>query len=159
MNSVLDIPSASKLWVYQSPRAFTDQEMQIVSQELREFLKTWQSHGSDLKGYSEILKNQFIVLAVDESDQMATGCSIDSSVSVIKKIEQLLNLNLTDKGVVCYEYEGEIKSTHFTQVKALVDQGEIHPETVFYDASVVTYGDFLSRWEVSAKDSWLKRYF
>ena len=159
MSTLIDIPSTAKVWVYQSVRPFNEQEISIITSEMNEFLSSWQSHGSDLKGYFEVVQGQFIFLAVDESIHSATGCSIDSSVATIKKIEQLLGLNLTDKGVICYEHNGIIKSSHFTQVKSLIEKEEITPDTTFFDASVTNFEAFQTRWKVAAKDSWLNRYF
>lgn len=160
MSNTINVPAASKAWVYQSPKEFTPQELEIIANEMKTFIANWESHGAALKGYYEVLENRFILLTVDESSQMATGCSIDKSVGVIQTIEQKLNLNLTDKGVVVYEdANGKIQSSHFSLVKNLVSEGKLTPETTFYNASVATFGEFLSNWKIPAKDSWLSRYF
>jgi len=75
-------------------------------------------------------------------------------------LEQKFNLNLTDKGVVVYlDNNNTVQVTHFSKVKELVQEDAITPETTFYNASVATFGEFLSNWKIPAKDSWLNRYF
>ena len=160
MKTSISIPTDSKAWVYQSPREFTQDEILVIDQEMKKFIASWESHGSALKGYYEVLENRFILVTVDESAQMATGCSIDKSVGVVKVLEEKFNLNLTDKGVVVYvDSNDTIQAVHFSQVKGLVQDGEITPETTFYNAAVATFGEFMSNWKIPAKDSWLSRYF
>lgn len=160
MSVILSIPEESKAWVYQSPREFTPQESLIIDEEMKKFIASWESHGSPLRGYFQVLENRFVLVTVDESSQIATGCSIDKSVGMIQALEQKLNINLTDKGVVVYQKNnGEVKSTHFSQLKNLVTDGELTPETTFYNSSVSTFGEFQKNWKIPAKDSWLSRYF
>lgn len=160
MENTLNIPVESKVWIYQSPREFTVDELSTIDTEMKSFLATWESHGSTLQGHYQVLENRFIWIAVDEGVKAATGCSIDKSVGIIKKIEQALNLNLTDKGVVTYKSKlGDVVSSHFSLVKSLVEKGEITPETEFYNTSVATFGDFQSNWKIPAGHSWLSRYF
>jgi len=160
MSTTINIPAESKAWVYQSPREFTNTELSIIDEEMKKFIASWESHGSALRGYFQVLENRFILVTVDESSQMATGCSIDKSVSVIKILEQRFNLNLTDKGVVVYsDNDDVIHTAHFSQVKGLVEEGKLTPETTFYNSSVATFGEFNSNWKTSAKNSWLSRYF
>lgn len=160
MENTLTIPLESKVWIYQAPRAFTPEELNTIETEMSSFLAAWQSHGAALQGHYRVLENRFIWIAVDQGFKEATGCSIDKSVGAIKKIEQLLDLNLTDKGLVTYQsQQGEVVSSHFSRVKSLVDQGEITPSTLFYNTSVATFGDFQSKWKIPAGQSWLSRYF
>lgn len=154
-----EIPQAAKIWVYQSPTTFTDVQLAAIKTELESFIEHWASHGTALNGYYEIIENQFILIAVDETDQHATGCSIDKSVSVIKKIESITGLNLTDKALVGYRHNNQIKTTDFRAVKSLIESGELTPDTTIFNLTVATYNQLSTDLEIPAKDSWVKRYF
>lgn len=154
-----EIPQTAKVWIYQSPTAFTDAQVAAIKTELEAFIAQWASHGTALNGYYEIIENQFILIAVDETEQYATGCSIDKSVSVIKKIESLTGLNLTDKALVGYRHNNQIKTTDFRAIKNLIESGEITPETPIFNLTVTTYNQISTNLETPAKDSWVKRYF
>ena len=47
-----ELANDSRIWIYQSNREFTDDEVKDISLELKEFQKSWESHGkSVLSGY------------------------------------------------------------------------------------------------------------
>lgn len=159
MNISITVPSESKAWIFLSPRLFNDNEIALINTELEGFVKSWESHGTPLKGYYEIIDNRFILITVDESNQIATGCSIDKSVSIIKRLESLLKLNLTDRGLVAWENGSELETTSFNNIKPLVENGTLKPETIIYNNAISTFGELANNWKIAAKDSWLKRYF
>ena len=63
-----DLPSNSRVWIYQSDREFSDQEINFITEKAIEFIEQWTKHGFNLKGSFTIKYNQFLVLAVDEGD-------------------------------------------------------------------------------------------
>ena len=79
-----NLPDSSRVWVYQSNRAFTDSEVLELKEQLSQFQDGWEAHGKKLNSAIEIYYNQFLVIFVDESIQEATGCSIDKSVALMK---------------------------------------------------------------------------
>lgn len=159
MNATIEIPLDAKVWVYQSPTKFTDTQLSLINQELAQFVSSWEAHGTALKAYFEVLDQQFILLAVDEKNQIATGCSIDKSVGVIKKLEGLLGLTLTDKGLVAYETAEGIKTADFRILKEKVASGELTPTTNVFNLSVSSLAEFKENWKIEAQNSWVKRYF
>jgi hypothetical protein len=150
---------SSRVWIYQSSRPFTAEESAFVKSKLSNFIDGWKAHGTPLLGRYQLLEGLFIILMVDESQHGASGCSIDSSVAVIKVIEKELGVNLTDKSNVAYEIGSGIEMVNFKEIKNLVAQGVLSPETIVYDNSVSNYATFASSWRTQAKDTWLKRYF
>jgi hypothetical protein len=50
---------------------------------LQAFLENWAAHGTSLVSSYQLKYNRFIILAVDQDVQSATGCSIDASVEFI----------------------------------------------------------------------------
>ena len=92
-----NLPNNSRVWIYQSDREFTDKEIEFISAKAEEFINQWTRHGDDLKGSFTIKYNQFLVLAVDESFNNVSGCSIDSSVRFVQGLQSELQLDLMDK--------------------------------------------------------------
>lgn len=149
----------AKVWVYQSERLFAQEELVVLNAKLSEFVEGWKAHGAMLSGAFEIIENLFIVLMVDETQRTASGCSIDSSVATIRKLEQELNVNLTDKSSVAYQKGDEICMVNFRDIKRLVFDGLLTEDSVVYDNSVTNYASFITSWKTEAKNTWLKRYF
>jgi hypothetical protein len=77
------LPEESKIWIYQSNRKFSDAEFSEIETDLQAFLENW-AHTTSLVSSYQLKYNRFIILAVDQDVQTATGCSIDSSVEFIQ---------------------------------------------------------------------------
>ena len=80
----------SRVWVYQASRIFSLQEALEIEELLNEFTAQWKSHGTPVKGAAYLFFGQFIVLIADETATGVSGCSTDSSVRMIKDIEQTI---------------------------------------------------------------------
>ena len=75
-----NLPNNSRVWIYQSDREFNNKEVELIKEESEDFINQWTRHGDDLKGSFTIKYNHFLVLAVDESYNNISGCSIDLSL-------------------------------------------------------------------------------
>jgi len=158
----LKLPDSAKVWVYQANRKLTVDEKQMAHQQLSTFVQSWQSHGQALKADFTILYDYFIILGVDESMHGASGCSIDSSVKVIKEIEQSLGLTLLDKSQIAYtlsKEEVQIHTMDFRDVKRAILSSDIKKDTYIFNNQVTTFKELKASWLVEASQSWLGRFF
>jgi chemotaxis regulatin CheY-phosphate phosphatase CheZ len=89
-----NLPEDSKIWIYQSNRKFSDAEFSEIETEVKSFLESWEAHSVSLESSYQMKYNRFIILAVNQEVQAATGCSIDKSVMFIQKLEQKYNVDL-----------------------------------------------------------------
>jgi hypothetical protein len=96
------MPADAKVWVYQSDRPFTDEELHRLEGQLREFADEWVSHSIQLRSFGAVYLKQFIVLMVDEGLSGASGCSIDRSVYFLKLVEQNYGVQLFDRATFAY---------------------------------------------------------
>lgn len=149
----------SKVWIYQSNRAFTDSEAEEIQQKLDAFTAQWKAHGHQLKAKAEIPYNFFIVLIVDQDDAMATGCSIDASVKVIKEIEQTYNVDLFDRFNMAYKLEGQVVVNTKEDFETLITIKKITPQTIVFNNLVQTLAEYEQKWEVPLAHSWHKTIF
>lgn len=160
MQTSLILPLEAKVWIYQSNKNLSLNEIDAINDKMDLFLSTWQSHGSDLIGKYEVVHNRFLVLSADESSQEATGCSIDKSVSLIKQLEAELDITLTDKSQVAYvNSNGGIDTVDFRSIKELIQKGDFNAETIIFDSSISTFNEYKEKWRIPAGNSWLSRYF
>jgi len=159
MSIINEMPDHSRIWVYQGNRTFSDQEKEFITSQLEQFTGQWAAHGRQLTATFSIEKDQFIVLAVDESQHQASGCSIDASVHVIQHIEQQTGLTLLDRSAVAYLTDDQVNVKPFTQIKQAVVDGEIKQDTIIFNNAVQNAAEWKQSWKQHAVDSWLKRYF
>ncbi len=154
-----EMSSTARVWIYQSDRQFTEAESRQVAQACEAFLNQWAAHGSPLKSSFTLVHDKFLVIAVDESFNAASGCSIDASVGLVKQLEKDFQVNFFDRTKVAFLLQGEIFQTSMNDLKELVGQGKIKPDTVTFNNLVQTVGQFEGEWQVPAGQTWLKRYF
>ncbi len=153
------MPLESKVWIYQSNRKFSDDELVTLNTRLNDFISTWQAHGVTLDAAFDIKYKRFIVLAVDQQKQVATGCSIDKSVHFIQELEQLLDVVLLDKMNVTYRLGEHIAHKSLVDFKKMAKDKAVSPQTIVFNNLVNTVGEYLDHWEVPAQDSWHSRFF
>ncbi|MCX2574667.1 ABC transporter ATPase [Pedobacter sandarakinus] len=144
----------SRVWIYQSDRKFNpNEEVEIIS-KLSAFTNQWKAHGNDLMAKAEIRYGYFIILTVDESLAGVTGCSIDSSVKIIKEIEQTYHVDLFNRFNMAYKVDGEVKVQSKEDFETLLDIKQITIETIVFNNMVQTLEELNTKWEVPLKDSW-----
>ena len=83
-----DFHPSSRVWIYQSSRLFLMSEALEIEPMLEAFLASWNTHGTPVKGFANLIYGQFIVIMADETHAGVSGCSTDSSVRLIKQIEE-----------------------------------------------------------------------
>lgn len=154
MHSYESLHPDSRVWVYQSDRPFTDQEVQDINQALERFTTDWVAHNVALKAYGKVYHHRFIVLMVDETGQTATGCSIDKSVKFLQHLEAELGINLFDRLQLAYEQNGAIHTIHRNDLEEALQQGSLTPETPVFHNLIHTKSDFEQKWRVPLRDSW-----
>ena len=154
-----ELDNEARVWVYPASRPFNDAEVVEISQKLEAFLTQWTAHGSSLKASFSLPYKRFIFIALDENTQSATGCSIDASVRIIQEFEKAYNVTLLDKMNVSFKQGDYITYKSLLDFKTMVKNKSVTENTVVFNHLVVNKGEFLSEWEVPAKDSWHARYF
>ncbi len=154
-----DLTNDARVWIYPSSRPFTETESVAIAQKLEAFITQWTAHGASLKASFSLPYNCFIVIGLDENSQTATGCSIDASVRIIQELEKTYDLVLLDKMNVSFKQGEFITYKPLLDFKEMVKNNSVTENTVVFNHLVINKTEFLSQWEVPAKDSWHARYF
>jgi len=153
-----DLDDAARVWVYQSNREFSENEVKEISLKIESFISSWQRHGDDLKASYTIKYNQFIVIAVDENYNEVSGCSIDASMNLIKQLEKEFDADLTNKLNISFKDNSNINVVSMADFQKYAKQGKITSNTVVFNNMITTKNDFENNWEVTADKSWHKRF-
>ncbi len=154
-----EISKTSRVWIYQSDKYFSDIEVNKIGEKIKDFIQNWNNHGEGLKGSYQIKYNQFIILVVDEDHKLASGCSIDSSVQLIKKIENEFYCDLFDKLKIAFKIEENINIVSMLDFQKYAKGNKITKETIVFNNLVKTVNEYESGWEVAVSDSWHARFF
>ncbi len=146
---------SSRVWVYQSNRLLTMGEALEIEEILRDFVSDWKSHGDPVKGAAYLFFGQFIILMADEQATGVGGCSTDSSVRMIKEIEQRFNINLFDRTTLGFVIGDKVELLPLSQLPYAVKNGFIDGDTLFFNNVVLTREELEKKWIVPVRESWL----
>lgn len=149
----------SRVWIYQSDRKFSSAEENQILNKLAAFTNQWKAHGNELLAKAEIRYGFFIILTVDETQAGVTGCSIDSSVRLIKEIENEYHVDLFNRFNIAYRVDDEVKVQGKEDFETLVNIKQVTPETIVFNNMVQTLADLDAKWEVPFKNSWHSSVF
>lgn len=152
------LPEESRIWIYQSNRSFTESEINQISEKLETFIKDWTAHGKDLLSGYKIAYKRFIVLALNQNLNKATGCSIDASVHFIQELEKEFNVDLMDKMNVSYKQGEYIAYKSLTDFKKMAKDKAVSKNTIVFNNLVNNIAEFKENWEVPAHESWHSRF-
>ncbi len=151
------LPESSRVWIYQANRSFTDDELNQIRNEMNVFITDWTAHGADLKASYEIRYKRFLILALDQSLNSASGCSIDASVHFIQSLEKKFKVILLDKMNVSYKQGEYVAYKSLVDFKKMAKQKAVSPNTVVFNNLVTNIEEYLEHWEVPASESWHSR--
>lgn len=154
-----NLPEESRIWIYQSNRKFSDLEFAEIDSALRQFIENWAAHGTSLESSFELKYNRFIILAVNQEVQAATGCSIDASVQLIQELEKKYAVDLLDKMNVTFKLGDHIAHKSLIDFKKMAKDKAVTENTIVFNNLINTISEYNESWEVPAMDSWHSRFF
>ena len=149
--------SDSRVWVYQSSRLFTISEALQVEEMIDRFARSWVSHGVPVKGAAYLFFGQFIVLMADETATGVSGCSTDSSVRLIKDIEQRFGVNMFDRTTLAFIVKEKVQLLPLSQLQYAFDNQFITADTLYFNNLVQNKKELEEDWLQPVKNSWLAK--
>ena len=154
------IPQSARIWIYQANRTLTNAEVSEVETTLKPAVTQWAAHGASLLASVKVLNNRFVVIALDENQNQASGCSIDASTRWFKELGNRLNIDFFDRSQAYIDGD-EIKAFSIFQPKKAIESGLISADTILFvnNNNLHTLADLSNNWQVKASESYLKRFF
>jgi hypothetical protein len=152
------LADSARVWIYQAGRKLTEAEKSTISDTLTAFTQSWVAHGNPLKTSFAILYDQFIVLAADENFNEASGCSIDSSVRVIRQLDEQFSLELFDRTKIGFLKDEQLSMIPLNELPNALAEGRWHQNSMFFNNVIESKGQLKSGWIIPANQTWLKRY-
>ena len=150
-----DFNDSSRVWIYQANRRFSPEEAADIEPMLKQFVAAWASHGEKVKGFAQLFFNHFIVLMADETATGVSGCSTDSSVRLMKEIEQHLEVQLFDRQLLAFILDEDIRLMPLTELNQAVNGNLLNADTLYFNNTVLSKKELLESWITPVKNSWL----
>ena len=158
METFSHLPASSRVWIYQSDRAFSAEEAAEINTAISEFVSQWLAHKAKVIGDGRLLHDRFVVLVADEEKLQVSGCSIDSTVRFIKDLGAKYNVNFFDRFYTCYREGDRIEGADFETFKAKLAQGLISEDTIVFNNLVHTIDGLNSQWQTPLSQSWHSKF-
>ena len=154
------IPQNARIWVYQANRQLTDNEAITIGDYLKPAVNQWAAHGASLLASAKVLHNRFVIIALDQNMNAASGCSIDASTHWFKELGETLNIDFFDRSQAYFDGD-EIKTFSVFQSKKAVESGLLLPETIIFNNNTLEkFSDLSNGWQIKAIEApTLKRFF
>ncbi len=152
------LPEESRVWIYQANRSFSEEEIKELTSKLEVFIEAWTAHGKDLQAGFKIVYKRFIVIALNQNLNLATGCSIDASVHFIQELEKDYNVDLMDKMNVSFKQGEFIAYKPLMDFKNMAKNNSVSKNTIVFNNLVTNIAEFKDNWEVPASESWHSRF-
>ena len=152
------LPDESRVWIYQANRSFSEEELTELNTQLDTFIEAWTAHGKDLEAGYKIVYKRFIIIALNQDLNKATGCSIDASVHFIQELEKQYNVDLMDKMNVSFKQGEFVAYKPLLDFKKMAQQKAVSKNTIVFNNLVTNIAEFKENWEVPASESWHSRF-
>lgn len=150
------LPASARLWIFSSPVPL---DTALLLPPLQEFIRSWTAHQQDLRASSSLSECFFILLAVDEAQTSASGCSIDKATHFVRDLGQSLNLNFLEKRRYFYRNGDQpIHAVDHPTMQAAVQDGTVTENTLVADTLLTQVGDLRRLW-LPFGQSWHRRLF
>jgi hypothetical protein len=152
-----DFAGNSRVWIYQSSRLFFISEALEMEDMLNDFTANWKSHGDPVKGFANLFFGRFIVLMADETATGVSGCSTDSSVHLIKSIEEKYKVQMFDRQNLAFIVKDKIEVIPLSQLEYAAENNFINANTLYFNNTVLSKKEMVEKWIIPVKDSWLAK--
>lgn len=149
----------SRVWIYQCDRLFSISEALEIEPMLTNFVSTWKSHGTPVKGYANLFFGRFVVVMADETATGVSGCSTDSFVHLIKGIAEKFQVDMFNRQLLQFIVKDKLEQIPLSQLGYAINNKFIDETTLYFDHTVASKQDLIQHWIRPAGETWLAARF
>jgi hypothetical protein len=135
----------------------TSAEQEHILSKGKIFTSTWAAHGNELMAELNILLDHFIIIALDEQVESASGCSIDKSMRFILDLQKELSISFTNRLISAIWHDEQVKLFTYQGLKNSLGNGSITSSSLVFDNTILNLNDLKTSWLKPLKDTWLKK--
>ncbi len=97
-------------------------------------------------------------MSVDEDFHNPSGCSIDSSVGVLRQIHAATGVDLLDRSKVAFYLDNQVTLIPLSEVKANFTSGRLQASTLTFNTLASCKAEWETRWQIPVEKSWMAKY-
>ena len=116
------------MWLFGAQRTLNDAEVLSIQGQMVDFVSDWQAHGKGLTADFCLLHRCILIVAVDESKEAPSGCSIDKVFHLLQSQKEKFDLDFFQRTLVWAMHKGELCIFNKQEIQAGLDSGEMNGE-------------------------------
>ncbi len=147
----------SRVWIYQADRLLSEDESLSCEEQLVAFARQWSSHGQALEARAAVLHRLFLVFSVN-ANSAASGCSIDSSVALVRHLGEQFKLDFFNRLTLACECESGLELIHRNDLESALERGILHAQTLVFDNTVQSLEEWKKSWKRPFSESWAAQF-
>ena len=140
----IKLPGSSRVWLFGAQRTLTDAEVVSIRGQMVDFVSGWQAHGKGLTADFCLLHRCILIVAVDESKEPPSGCSIDKVFHLLQSQKEKFDLDFFQRTLVWAMHKGELCIFNKQEIQAGLDSGEMNGEMKVFNMLSDRLGELTS---------------
>lgn len=152
-----EMPDDTRIWIYQSNRYLSGAEESEIRDRTKKFIEEWTAHKQTLRASFEILQHIFLIIAVDENHNDASGCSVDKSIHFVQQLEKEFGLSLMDRFSVAFKRKEKIELQTLKDFLKTYSQDNLTDAVPVFNNLIFRKSDLANNWEIPLRDSWIAK--
>ena len=153
------LPDSSRIWVYGSDKPIEPDRERMMLDAVDDFLGRWAAHGAPLHSARRWDDGRFLTIAVDSTQENASGCSIDGLFRTLRVLEHEIGVRMLGGGRVFYRANDSTEVASRDDFADLAAKGTITRSTPVFDTSLTTAVDWRTKFEQPAGEAWTAGLF
>jgi hypothetical protein len=149
------LPNSARLWLFTASRPMEEDELQWVESSLNEFVSAWTSHGAVLAAGFTVLHKTIIAIAVDESAEAPSGCSIDKAFRLLAECGEKLKLDFLNRLLLVKPYCNIARVFNQNEATEAYHSGGIGAHDLVLNPALATLGQLRDNYLQPFSENWI----
>lgn len=133
-------PDESRLWLFAFSAPLDLNQLTRLAQGFEAFKPHWKTHGELIDSEWMLLEDQILAVVERTMGTEPSGCAIDAMLRQTQKLAQAIELDLVDAQRVVIRQGSSLRILPKSDIPALIEFGELHPETHVLDLGLLELG-------------------
>jgi hypothetical protein len=86
-----------RTWVFIANRKMNEEEVLRINDELQRFVSNWKTHGTPIDASGFCFEQAAIVIAANEAEVQASGCSIDKINQLVRSLGSTFDIDFFNR--------------------------------------------------------------
>lgn len=154
--SLAHLSPGSRVWFFIADRPLTEAEAAQLNMAMSEFVSGWKSHGSALSAGFELRWNALLAVAVDESVEAPSGCSIDKVFRLLMDFTAATGIDFLNRLLLLVpQPHGTALVYNRQSANEAINGGQLQENTPVADVMHARLGDFTANLLQPFREHWM----